>query len=372
MTELSNRSDFMSESDASTANQIVLGDISVSTATPELPSPLLTASGKLRNAALVLVKITSKCGIEGNSYLFSPNAKLLPALASAVSVAFEEVKGRSCSPEMNTDYLLDKFKLFGGTGILTMAFAAIDVASWDLLGRALGAPLYRLWGGTKVSIPSYESSGLSIGRFGQVLDQAKMFLSNGNSRMKVRLGYETVEQEVTLLSCLKDELGNKIELMVDYNQGLTFVQALERCKILDDLGLTWIEEPILADMLEKVAELTKATKTPIQLGENLWSLTEVERVLNLGSSDYLMPDVAKIGGATQWLRAAKMAERHGVTVSSHLYPEISAPNGFNQQCPISGIRRLDKATILGTQFTNKQSNHAFRCFGCRSVQQLVM
>ena len=63
MTELSNRSDFMSESDAITANQIVLGDISVSTATPELPSPLLTASGKLQNAALVLVKITSKYGI---------------------------------------------------------------------------------------------------------------------------------------------------------------------------------------------------------------------------------------------------------------------------------------------------------------------
>ena len=62
----------------------------------------------------------------------------------------------------------------------------------------------------------------------------------------------------------------------------------------------------------------------IQLGENLWSLTEVKRALNLGSSDYLMPDVAKIGGATQWLRAAKMAERHGAKVSSHLYPEISA------------------------------------------------
>lgn len=159
VTEQSNRSDFMSEPDASTANQIVLGGISVSTATPELPSPLLTASGQLTNASLVLVKITSECGVEGHSYLFSPNAKLLPALASAVSVAFDEVKGRRCSPEMNTDYLLDKFKLFGGTGILTMAFAAIDMASWDLLGRALGKPLYRLWGGTNTTITSYESSG---------------------------------------------------------------------------------------------------------------------------------------------------------------------------------------------------------------------
>jgi hypothetical protein len=124
VTKPSNISDFISELDASAANQIILSDISVTTATPELPSPLLTASGALKNASLVLVTMTSKCGIEGHSYLFSPNAKLLPALASAVSVAFEEVKGRSCSPEMNTDYLLDKFKLFGGTGILTMAFAA--------------------------------------------------------------------------------------------------------------------------------------------------------------------------------------------------------------------------------------------------------
>jgi mandelate racemase len=205
-----------------------------------------------------------------------------------------------------------------------MAFAAIDMASWDLLGNALRQPLYRLWGGTNKNIPSYESSGLSIGSFSQVLDQAETFLNNGNSRMKVRLGYETVEEEVELLSRLKDELGADVELMVDYNQGLTVDQAFERCKELDNLGLAWIEEPILADMLEKSADLTKATTTPTQLGENLWSLTEVERALNLGASDYLMPDVAKIGGATQWLRAAKMAETHGVKVSSHLYPEISA------------------------------------------------
>ena len=341
----------ISSTDADNANKIFISDLSVTTATPELPSPLLTASGKLTNAALVLVKITSKCGIEGHSYLFSPNAKLLPALVSAISAAFEEVKGKSCSPETNTDYLLDKFKLFGGTGILTMAFAAIDMASWDLLGHALGKPLYRLWGGTNTTIPSYESSGLSIGSFSQVLDQAETFLSNGNSRMKVRLGYETITEEVMLLSRLKDELGDNIELMVDYNQGLTVDQAFERCKELDDLGLTWIEEPILADMLEKAAELTAATRTPIQLGENLWSLTEVERALNLGSSDYLMPDVAKIGGATQWLRAAKMAERHGLKVSSHLYPEISA----HLMASISNAHYMEYADWTKLQFSGHQS-----------------
>lgn len=84
-----------------------------------------------------------------------------------------------------------------------------------------------------------------------------------------------------------------------------------------------IEEPISAELLEIASELTAATKTPIQLGENLWSLTEAQRALDLVASDYLMPDVAKIGGATQWLRSAKMAARQGIQVSSHLYPEIS-------------------------------------------------
>ena len=162
---------------------------------------------------------------------------------------------------------------------------------------------------------------------------------------------ETIEQEVSLLSRLKDELGDQIELMVDYNQGLTFDQAFERCKELNDLGLTWIEEPILAEMLEKAAELTAATKTPIQLGKNLWSLTEVKRALNLGSSDYLMPDVAKIGGATQWLRAAKVAERHGAKVSSHLYPEISA----HLMASISNAHYLEYADWTKLQFSGHSS-----------------
>ena len=80
----------------------------------------------------------------------------------------------------------------------------------------------------------------------------------------------------------------------------------------------------MADRLEHLADLTKATNTPIQLGENLWSFTEVERALNLGAGKFLIPDVAKIGRATQWLRAAKVVDTYGVKVSSHLYPEISA------------------------------------------------
>ena len=314
----------MSKDDAQAAETIILDRLHVDLATPKLRSPLLTASGTLEVASLVVVEVESRCGAKGQSYLFSPNKELLPAVAHSVSVAFERVKGRSCLPELNTDFLLDTFKLFGGTGILTMAFAAIDMATWDLLGKALKKPLYQLLGGSNERILSYESSGLSIGTVSQVLSQAQDFIAKGNTRMKVRLGYETIEHEINLIRELRNNFGNGIEIMVDYNQALSVDQAFERCTELDGLELLWIEEPILADMLEVSAELTRAIDTPIQIGENLWSLTEFERALNLRSSKYLMPDVAKIGGATQWLRAAKRAGIHGVKVSSHLYPEISA------------------------------------------------
>ena len=316
--------ELMSKDDAQAAETIILNRLYVEVATPKLPSPLLTASGTLEVASLVVVEVESRCGVRGQSYLFSPNKELLPALAHSVSVAFEQVKGRSCIPEFNTDFLLDKFKLFGGTGILTMAFAAIDMATWDLLGNALHKPLYQLLGGSYNEVPSYESSGLSISTVSNVLSQAQDFVAKGNTRMKVRLGYETVGEEINLIRELRNHFGNGIEIMVDYNQALSVDQAFERCTKLDSLELLWIEEPILADMLEVSAELTRAIDTPIQIGENLWSLTEFERALNLRSSKYLMPDVAKIGGATQWLRAAKRAEIHGVKVSSHLYPEISS------------------------------------------------
>jgi mandelate racemase len=141
--------------------------------------------------------------------------------------------------------------------------------------------------------------------------------------MKLRLGYDTLADDMRALDMLATAFGSSVQLMVDYNQGLTPSEAIKRCKEIDELGLLWIEEPIHADLLEETATLQAKLKTPIQIGENLWSPTEVDRALRLSASRYLMPDVGKIGGVTQWLRAARLAANHGVKVSSHLYPEIS-------------------------------------------------
>jgi L-alanine-DL-glutamate epimerase-like enolase superfamily enzyme len=99
----------------------------------------------------------------GESYLFSPNRTLLPALSEATKAVFDVVRGDPCLPDNITDKILQNFRLFGGTGIVTMAMAAVDMAVWDVVGRATGQPLYRILGGTSPELRTYESSGLGIG-----------------------------------------------------------------------------------------------------------------------------------------------------------------------------------------------------------------
>ncbi len=112
--------------------------------------------------------------------------------------------------------------------------------------------------------------------------------------------------------------------MVDYNQSLTPADAVARLRPLEDEGLTWIEEPTLAHDYRGHAYIAEQIATPIQCGENWWGVRDMEHAIEARASDYMMPDVMKIGGVTGWMRAAALGETHGIRLSNHLWPEISA------------------------------------------------
>jgi mandelate racemase len=116
----------------------------------------------------------------------------------------------------------------------------------------------------------------------------------------------------------------EMNLMVDFNQGLQFGEALERCHAIDDLGLAWIEEPIVYDNLEGYARLTADLKTPVQIGENFYGPRALYTALQMKACDYVMPDFMRIGGVTGWQRAAAIAAAAGIPISTHLYPEVAA------------------------------------------------
>jgi mandelate racemase len=115
-----------------------------------------------------------------------------------------------------------------------------------------------------------------------------------------------------------------MSLMIDFNQALPFGDALERCHAIDNLGLAWIEEPIVYDNLEGYARLAAELKTPIQIGENFYGPRALFTALQMKACDYVMPDFMRIGGVSGWIRAAAIAGAAGIPISTHLYPEVGA------------------------------------------------
>jgi mandelate racemase len=283
-----------------------------------------TSRGVITKAPLLLIDLETEEGITGRSYLWG----YFPAAVSAITKILEEVartvKGERLAPVDLWSRLSERFALIGVQGIVRMAMAGFDVAAWDALAIAAGRPLATLLGSTPKRIPAYNSCGLGLMSPAQLADEAEKLLAGGFRAVKLRLGYPTLKEDLVALDAVRKRLGSEIAVMVDYNQALSLVQALERGRALDQQGIYWLEEPIRHDDYAGNARLVRELKTPIQIGENFSESSAMAAALAAGAADYVMPDLERIGGVTGWLRAAGLAATHRIEMSSHLYPEVSA------------------------------------------------
>jgi mandelate racemase len=196
------------------------------------------------------------------------------------------------------------------------------MALWDALARALRVPLVRLLGGAARPLRAYGAVGYD-GVDG-CARTAERWAARGFTGIKAKIVYPTVREDVAVVRAMRKAAGADMAIMVDYNQCLTPAEAVERLRVLDDEGLTWVEEPTLAHDYAGHALIAREARTPIQCGENWWGALDLQHAIDAQASDLVMPDVMKIGGVTGWLRATALAQARGIPVSSHLWPEISA------------------------------------------------
>jgi mandelate racemase len=222
--------------------------------------------------------------------------------------------------------------LIGVQGVVRMAMAGLDVAAWDALAIAAGVPLATLLdanpdsnlGAKPQPVRAYNSCGLGLMTPDEVADEAEKLLARGFRAVKLRLGYPTLAEDLAAVHAVRRRIGGDVALMVDYNQALSVTEALERGRALEAESIYWIEEPIRHDDYAGCASLSQALTTPIQIGENFSLPVAMETALKAGAADYVMPDLERIGGVTGWRRAAVLAAEHGIKMSSHLFPEVSA------------------------------------------------
>jgi len=284
--------------------------------------PHVTASGTVAESPLVLIDVITEGGVAGHSIVFTYNMTALRPTAELIANLAPLVEGEELAPAALEGKLARRFRLLGTQGLLGMALSGIDMALWDALAREHNVSLLTLLGGTPRSIPAYGAVGYDGPKQSGVV--AEDWARRGFKGVKAKIGYPTVAEDLATIRAIRSAAGPEIDIMVDYNQSLTPTEAVERLRPLEDEGLTWIEEPTLAHDYRGHAYIAQQIRTPIQCGENWWGVRDMQHAIEARASDYMMPDVMKIGGVTGWMRAAAIGEVHGIRLSNHLWPEISA------------------------------------------------
>lgn len=291
----------------------------------KLKRPVVARIATITEWPMILVDLLTEEGIVGRSYLEPYVTKSMRYLVPALHDLGAILKGRPVAPFELFDAARKSLHFVGYEGMSMIAVSGLDMACWDALAKAANLPLCVLLGGSVGPVRSYNSNGLWLKEPAELAAEALELRDEGGfTGLKLRMGRPRVSEDITALETIREALGNDVQLMVDFNQGLDLAEALHRCHLIDDYGLAWIEEPILYDNLDGYAKLAAQLKTPLQIGENFYGPRDMHKAIQKGACDLVMPDFMRIGGVTGWIRAAAIAGAAGIPVSTHLYPEVAA------------------------------------------------
>jgi L-alanine-DL-glutamate epimerase-like enolase superfamily enzyme len=219
-------------------------------------------------------------------------------------------------------------------GLAGYALSALDIALWDVTGKAAGLPLAKLWGAVTDRVPAYGSGGWGSYSVDDLIGEAKRYAAMGCRYYKMKIHHPDPLENRKRVEAVKKALGDGVRMMVDVNQKLDVDGAIRQARALEDLDLVWYEEPVLADDLAGCAEVARAIKIPVATGENNYTRFEFREAIERGAARYLMPDVCRANGFTETLRIGALAAAHQVSVSPHVVHELSLhvacalPNAF--------------------------------------------
>ena len=212
---------------------------------------------------------------------------------------------------------------FGRKGVGMVAISAVDIAIWDLLGKATGQPVYRLLGGrTKRRIPVYASK-LYSQPLEQLAAEAAQYKKQGYKAMKLRFGWGPIdgaagmEHNLELVRTVRSVIGYEVDLMTDAYMGWTLDYARRMVPLLEQFRLRWLEEPVIPDDIHGYASLKAMGRVPIAGGEHEFTLYGFRELLEAKAVDYIQFDTNRVGGITQARKIAALAEAYSVPVIPH-------------------------------------------------------
>jgi L-alanine-DL-glutamate epimerase-like enolase superfamily enzyme len=284
----------------------------------------------------VLVKVTTDEGITGwgeahHGRAHTAVAKLIDTTLKQLVLGMDPLETAAVWEKMY------RFQLAShgmGAGAC-LAISGIDMALWDIRGKALRLPLYKLLGGTRKAVPAY-AGGVSLGYQppASLVEEAGKALEQGYQALKLRVG-DAVPRDIERMRAVRKSF-ETIEILTDANIGYSVEDVRRVMPVMDELQVRWLEEPFPAHDYRSYREAKSFGRTPLAAGENHYTRFEFNRVIEDGAITILQPDLSKTGGITEALRIAALASAWKLPVHPH-----SSMTGVNHAATIHFLASID-------------------------------
>lgn len=220
-----------------------------------------------------------------------------------------------------------------------VALAGVDTAIWDAVGKALGIPLWRLWGGYRRRLPLIAIGGYYGEPLGTIEEEIEAYKRLGLAGVKFKVGGLSPEQDAERVAAARQAAGEDFVLALDANQGYTLREAVELCRRVQALGIDWFEEPVRwHNDARSMRDVRAQGGIPVCAGQSEMSPAGCRDLMETGSIDICNFDASWSGGPTAWRRMAAVAWTYDVLVGHHEEPQVSAhlvasqPHGTFVEC----------------------------------------
>jgi L-alanine-DL-glutamate epimerase-like enolase superfamily enzyme len=262
----------------------------------------------------VRCRVTTTDGITGvgvtGRFLAEQAAQLLNGGMAAALKGANALDHEAISAQLSK-----KFNPRAATGVYVSAMSALDLALWDIKGKALGQPVARLIGGARNAVPAYATVGLPAYTEAELVAACVKALADGFNGAKILVGAgRSIAEDAQRIRAVRRAIGS-LPLMLDANCAYTVAEAKRLATQVADCDIAFFEEPLRGNDISSLAELRRATPIPLASGQMIQSVTWFRDVLTAGALDILQPNAAFCGGITAMLRILALAEAHGVPVT---------------------------------------------------------
>ena len=288
----------------------------------QVPPSLLTPAShfkrfKRTGQHSTLVRVTTDAGITGYGEAFGIPSPQVPAVAATTAIAPIVIGQDPTDPAAIFEEIEAYFVNLGHSrGPLMEALAAVDMALWDIAGKASGRPVAELLGATTGEVATYVSPVPFSDDPSDAATTAKDFVRQGFTALKTKVGNDR-KRDLDNLEAVRDAVGPKVRILIDANGGFDVPGAISFAAAIEHLDIGWFEEPVPANDIEGLREVRAAVPMPVAWGENEFTVAGVRNAVVRGALDIVQPNVTRAGGITGSKRIADFAAGHGVAFAPH-------------------------------------------------------